>query len=285
MNKTALVTGGSHNIGQGIAITLAKHGYDVSITYNTRKEGALETKRQIEELGQKCWIYQATLDREDIPQKTVDQAHKDMGHIDLLVCNAANGGVRGSILTITPDYLNHIITLNFRNYILCAAAASRHMVADKIAGNVIFITSTHGERAYPNDFLYGSLKAAVERAAESMALDLASYGIRVNCIAPGAIWQLRPDAPPPAFVTECIPLQRVGTPAEIGELAVFLASDAGSYITGMTIRQDGGLILPGMMELRDPPPVWLPKEWHEQEYQTAMKMLEEQSNATEHEFR
>lgn len=275
MNKTALVTGGSHNIGQGIAIALAKHGYDVSITYNNRKEGALDTQQQIEALGQKCWIYQASLEQEDIPQKTVDQAHQDMGHIDLLVCNAANGGVRGSVLTITSKYLNDIFALNFRNYILCAAAATRHMVADKISGNVIFITSTHGSRAYPDDFLYGSLKAGIERAAESMALDLGSYGIRVNCIAPGCIWPLHPDRPVPPFVTECIPMQRVGTPAEIGELTAFLASDAGSYITGMTIKQDGGLVLPGMMEWGGPPPVWLSREWHQHEYETAMKMLDE----------
>lgn len=275
MSKTALVTGGSHNIGQGIAIVLAKHGYDVAITYNSRLEGALETQRQIQELGQKCWFYQASLEQADVPQKVVDQAHADMGHIDLMVCNAANGGVRGSILTITPEYLDSIYALNFRNYILCSAAAARHMVADKIPGNIIFITSTHGSRAYPDDFLYGSLKAGIQRTAESMACDLGSYGIKVNCIAPGCIWPVRPGRPVSPFVSECIPLQRVGTAEEIGELVAFLASDAGSYITGMTIKQDGGLILPGMYEWgREHQPRWLSPEWHQREYDTAMKMMQ-----------
>lgn len=275
MSKTALVTGGSHNIGQGIALVLASQGYDVAITYNTRLEGAQDTQRQIEEMGQKCWIYQASLEQQDVPQNVVDQAHDDMGHIDLMVCNAANGGVRGSILTITPEYLNSVYALNYRNYILCAAAAARYMVADKIPGNIIFITSTHGSRAYPDDFLYGSLKAGIERAAESMACDLGSYGIKVNCIAPGCIWPIPEGVPQPPFATECIPLQRVGTAKEIGELVAFLASDAGSYITGMTIKQDGGLILPGMYEWsRDQQPRWLSEKWHQHEYETAMKMMQ-----------
>jgi NAD(P)-dependent dehydrogenase (short-subunit alcohol dehydrogenase family) len=208
-------------------------------------------------------------------QQVVDAAHKEMGRIDLMVCNAANGGVRGSILTITPEYLNSVYALNYRNYILCSAAAARYMVADKIPGNIIFITSTHGDRAYPDDFLYGSLKAGIQRAAESMACDLGSYGIKVNCIAPGCIWPIPEGVPQPPFATECIPLQRVGTAKEIGELVAFLASDAGSYITGMTIKQDGGLILPGMYEWsRDQQPRWLSEKWHQREYETAMKMMQ-----------
>ena len=72
MNKTALVTGGSHNIGQGIAIVLAEHGYDVAITYNSRREGAEDTQKQIEALGRKCFIYQASLEKPEVPQKIVD---------------------------------------------------------------------------------------------------------------------------------------------------------------------------------------------------------------------
>ena len=188
MNKTALITGGSHNIGQGIAIVLAEHGYDVAITYNSRKEGAIETQQEIEKLGRKCFIYQASLEKAEVPQQIVDQAHKDLGRLDLMVCNAGNGGFRGSILTITPENVDEVYTVNFRNYMLCAGAAARHMVADKIEGNIIFITSSRAEMAYPDDYLYGGFKACVKRATESMALDLSSYNIRVNCVAPGATW-------------------------------------------------------------------------------------------------
>ena len=276
MNKTALVTGGSHNIGQGIAIVLAEHGYDVAITYNNRKEGAIDTQKAIEALGRKCFIYQASLEKAEVPQQIVDQAHKDLGgRLDLMVCNAGNGGFRGSILTITPENVDEVYTVNFRNYMLCAGAAARHMVADKIEGNIIFITSSRAEMAYPDDYLYGGFKACVKRAMESMALDLSSYNIRVNCVAPGATWVPRPgmeDRLKSPFVTESIPLHRVGTPRENGEVVAFLASEHASYITGITIRVDGGLILPGMMEGHDKIP-WVRDEWKKAQYEQAMAML------------
>ena len=276
MNKTALVTGGSHNIGQGIAIVLAEHGYDVAITYNNRKEGAIETQQAIEKLGRKCFIYQASLEKAEVPQQIVDQAHKDLGgRLDLMVCNAGNGGFRGSILTITPENVDEVYTVNFRNYMLCAGAAARHMVADKIEGNIIFIPSSRAEMAYPDDYLYGGFKACVKRAMESMALDLSSYNIRVNCVAPGATWVPRPgqeDRLKSPFVTESIPLHRVGTPRENGEVVAFLASEHASYITGITVRVDGGLILPGMMEGHDKIP-WVRDEWKKDQYEKAMAML------------
>ena len=143
MNKTALVTGGSHNIGQGIAIVLAEHGYDVAITYNSRREGAEDTQKQIEALGRKCFIYQASLEKPEVPQQIVDQAHKDLGgRLDLMVCNAGNGGFRGSILTITPENVDEVYTVNFRNYMLCAGAAARHMVADKVDRRISTDSST-----------------------------------------------------------------------------------------------------------------------------------------------
>ena len=278
MNKTALVTGGSHNIGQGIAIVLAEHGYDVAITYNSRREGAEDTQKQIEALGRKCFIYQASLEKPEVPQQIVDQAHKDLGgRLDLMVCNAGNGGFRGSILTITPENVDEVYTVNFCNYMLCAGAAARHMVADKVEGSIIFITSSRAEMAYPDDYLYGGFKACVKRATESMALDLSAYNIRVNCVAPGATWTPRPgheDRLQSPFVTESIPLHRVGTPRENGEVVAFLASENASYITGITVRVDGGLILPGMLEGYDKIP-WVREEWKKDQYEKAMAMVKE----------
>lgn len=264
MGKTAIVTGASHNIGQGIAIVLAEHGYDVAITYKSRAEGAEETKCAIEKLGRKCFVYQADLEKADVPAKVIDKAHKALGHIDLMVCNAGRD-TRGSVLTVTAEQMDALFMSNFRNYTLCAGAAARHMVRDKVAGSIIFITSSRAEQAYPDDFLYGGLKAAVKRACESMALDLSAYNIRVNCVAPGATWQPRPgdeDRLKTPFVTESIPLHRVGTPRDNGEACAYLASDVASYITGITVRVDGGLILPGMMEGYDKT-TWVKDEWRE----------------------
>lgn len=274
MSKTALVTGGSHNIGQGIAIVLAEKGYDVAITYNKRMEGALETKRQIEALGRKCFVYQASLNEVDVPEKTVNQAHKDLGHLDLMVCNAGRDS-RVSILTVTEADLRFLYESNYRNYILCASAAARHMVKDGIAGSIIFITSTRAEQAYPDDFIYGGFKAAIKRACESLALELSAYNIRVNCVAPGATWPAdsgrNPNEIP--FIRDSIPLHRSGTARDNGEAVAYLASDAASYITGVSLRVDGGLILPGLLEGHDPIP-WVRKEWLMKNREKAMEMLE-----------
>ena len=276
MNKTAVVTGASHNIGQGIAIVLAEYGYDLAITYRSNEEGARDTERAVKKLGRKCFVYQSTLNLAQAPQELMDRAHQDLGQIDLLVCNAANPGFKCSILTVTPEMVDDIYASNYRNYITCAGAAARYMVADRTEGNIIFITSTRAEMAYVDDYLYGSLKAAIKRAAESIALDLSAYNIRVNCVAPGAVWQPKPgmeeriqSAP---FIKESIPLHRLGTPREIGEAVAYVASDKAAYMTGTTVRLDGGLILPGMMEGYDRIP-WVREEWKKAVYEEAMKMV------------
>ena len=279
MSKTALVTGGSHNIGQGIAIVLAEKGYDVAITYNTRLEGAMETKRAVEALGRRCFVYQASLNEIDVPARTVNKAHEDLGHIDLMVCNAGRDS-RVSILAVTEEDLRFLYENNYRNYILCASAAARHMVNDRIAGSIIFITSTRGEQAYPDDFVYGGFKAAIRRACESIALELSAYNIRVNCVAPGATWPASPGHDPDKipFIRDSIPLHRSGTARDNGEAVAFLASDEASYITGVSLRVDGGLILPGLMEGYEPIP-WVRKEWLNKTKEKGMELLKESLEA------
>jgi len=127
-------------------------------------------------------------------------------------------------------------------------AATRHMKDEKIQGNIINIASTRGKRAYPDDAVYGGTKAALIRATESVALECAPYGIRVNCIAPGATRVRDGNDLFYEKLGNKIPLKRMGTPADIGQVVVWLVSDQASYITGETIKIDGGLILPGMPE-------------------------------------
>ncbi len=151
------------------------------------------------------------------------------------------------------DKINYLINLNFRGYLLATQAATRVMRDQQIHGNVINITSSRAERAYPGDALYGGLKAGMNRAIQSMALDLAPYGIRINNVAPGAT-RVRDNPQSDRFydgLAPRIPLGRIGTPGEMGEAVAWLASDKASYITGVTLRLDGGLILAGMPERFD----------------------------------
>lgn len=269
--KLALVTGASSGIGQGIALVLARHGYDVAIAYGKNEEGARDTRTAIEAMGRRCPLYQAPLEEEGAAEALVREAHAALGGLSLLVNNAGRD-IRTSVLTATRADLDLIYRTNFVAYTMGAGEAARLMVRDKVAGSIIFITSTRGESPHADDFLYGGMKAAVARAAQSMAIDLAPYGIRVNCIAPGAT-HVRDRKLPDGFVPgdeingkpfwpveDAIPLDRQGTPEENGELVAFLASPHATYITGTTIRVDGGLSLPGAAE-GFAPPSWIDPAW------------------------
>lgn len=247
--KTALVTGASRGIGHGIALVLAKEGYDLSISYSTKKDEAYQLARVIErDYKRKCYVFQASLDEEEAPGKLVYEAAEAMGWIDVFV-NNAGVTIFDELVTMKLESLNKLINLDFKGYILGMQAAARHMIENDIKGSIINITSSRGERAYAGDAVYGGVKAAVNRATQSIALELSPYGIRVNCIAPGAI-QVREANKFYEGVKKIIPLKRPGQPEDIGNAVAWLASDKASYVTGITLRVDGGLILPGTPEYR-----------------------------------
>jgi len=250
MNKKAFVTGGSRGIGAGIAAVLAESGYDVAFTYNTESEEAEKTAARIRACGRACFYYQASLDRPGIAEDVTAKAVVDLGGVDLLVCNA--GVTRhNDLLTLTGDFMDFLYYLNYRSYLMCAQVAANDMVARGAGGNIIFIASTRGLRAYPEDAIYGGLKAALIRSAESLALCMARHNVRVNCVAPGATAirgsfsreELRANK-----MAGKIPLGRLGSPREVGYLVRFIASEEAAYMTGNTIKLDGGLILPGTPE-------------------------------------
>lgn len=276
--KCALITGGSRHIGRGIALALAENGYDTAITYASNCDEALETQKQIEALGRRCFIYEAHLDTPKGPEQAVNRARADLGRLDVMVCNAGRDG-RHSVLSITAEEMDYMYANTIRNYFLCAGAAARHMVNDGIAGSIIMISSVRGQCAHPEDFFYGSLKAAIDRACKSMALDLSEYSIRVNCIAPGTIWgpDRNGNMPDTPFLRESVPMHRNGSPRDIGEAAVFLAGDHSAYITGVTLLVDGGLSLPSLLEQYDPIP-WKSRQWSPKHHKIAMETLK-QSNS------
>ena len=125
------------------------------------------------------------------------------------------------------------------------------MIENNVAGKVIYIASTRGIRAYANDVVYGSLKAALIRAVQSLAIELSKNDITVNCVAPGATAvrnNYTPEELRSGHVSSLIPLKRKGKPDDVASLVEYLVSDDANYITGETIRVDGGLILYGPNE-------------------------------------
>ena len=259
MSKKAIVTGASRGIGKGIAMCLAAEGYDLAISYASKKEEAEKVAEQIRETYHtRCLIYQAALQEKGAGKALFDRAVADLGGLDLLVNNAGLT-IFESLQEIKEETLELLINLDFKNYILMMREAANYMIASGTKGNIINITSSRGEQSYPEDGLYGGLKAGLNRAICSFALDVSQYGIRINNVAPGAI-RIRTreelieggNVAMADFWDELgnrIALGRSGLPEDIGHAVAFLASDKASYITGTTLRVDGGLILPGMPEV------------------------------------
>ena len=253
LGKCAFVTGGSRGIGRGIAEVLASKGYDIAITYSTSAEGAEETAKMVTAMGRRCFYYQASLELPDTPEKITKKAIGDLGRIDVLINNAGHT-TYNLTRTLERERMDFIYGLNYRNPMLCSKAASAYMVEHGIRGNIVHIASTRGIRSYPEDSVYGGLKAALIRSTESMALELSSDGIRVNCVAPG-MTKVRGDLSHERLCEGFgpkIPMGRTGSPYDVGNAVAFLVSDEASYITGVTLKVDGGLILPGPPEDMSP---------------------------------
>jgi glucose 1-dehydrogenase len=249
--KTAIVTGASRGIGRGIALALAERGYDLFITHLNEKAEAEAVARTITDVhGRRCEVMQGDLSLEPIPQETVERAVQAYGHVDALV-NNAGVTLLEKITELNVEKMNYLMQLNYRAPMLMIRHAARHMIEQGIKGGIVSITSSRAERAYPLDSVYGGMKAALVRSIQSIALELAPHGIRVNTVGPGAI-EVREDAQ--AFYEQLggkIPLGRTGLPSDIGSAVAWLLSEEASYITGVNLRVDGGLILPGMPERSD----------------------------------
>jgi NAD(P)-dependent dehydrogenase (short-subunit alcohol dehydrogenase family) len=248
--KKVFITGGSRGIGRGIASVFAENGYDVAFTYHSAEDEARSLCAEIESHGVRAFMFQAAMEERGVAEKVTAEAIEALGGIDALICNAGRT-VHNHILNTDENTCDYVYNLNYRSYLMCTKVAARRMVDDGTAGSIVYITSTRSIRAYPEDCLYGGMKAALNRSAESMAIDLARYRIRVNCIAPGntAIrGNFTPEELSRSAFQKRIPLGRSGTPREVGMLALYLCSDAAAYITGDIIKIDGGLILPGMPE-------------------------------------
>lgn len=277
--KKVIITGGEIGMGRGIAAELAAEGYDIAFSFYPKTqnlEAALETTvSMLKESGANVWSFPADLSQPDAPEKLFSSAVESLGGLDLLV-NNAGVNIPAPLQEISVDNFDYLIGLDLRAYVMMMHYAACYMIDHGTKGCIVNISSSRGERSYPNAGIYCGIKSALNRMAEAFALDVAPYGIRINNVAPGAI-RVRSDEELLAmsegaatdyfwdkkFLTDSelvkdndfwdllgprIPLGRVGTPTDVGRAVAFLASEKASYITGFTLRVDGGLILPGMPE-------------------------------------
>ncbi len=241
-DKVALVTGASRGIGKAIALGFAEAGADVAIC--GRKIEALEpVAAEIEKLGRNAFAMAADVTSGQDIDKFVADAHTNFGRIDILVNNVARS-IMSPVLNLREDGWDKIMATNLKSCFLLSQAVGQIMMGQG-SGAIINISSTAGQSAAPMLGAYSVSKAGVDMLTKVLAKELAGVGIRVNAISPGMvetkfsepIWS-SPEMH--AEVVRGIPMGRLAKTDEIVGLAIFLASDAASYVSGAIINIDGG---------------------------------------------
>ena len=244
--RTAIVTGASRGIGQGIAEVLA--GAGASIVLAARDPVALErVYRIIDSQGGRAIVVQTDVTKEDDCRSLVEQAGSAFGAVDILVNNAAapRYALANSAEVMPLGDYDHTMIVNLRAPYFLSQLVVRLMIKHARGGSIINISSIAGAMGVGNYSAYSASKGALERLSESMAVDWGKYGIRVNTIGPGFIAtdetkHIVDDSHALERVSKTIPLGRPGHPREIGQVVRFLASDAASFVTGQTLYVDGG---------------------------------------------
>jgi dehydrogenase/reductase SDR family member 4 len=244
--KVAIVTGASRGIGRAIAEVFAREGARVVIC--GRKQ---ETLNQVAgEIGPSVKPIACHVGRADQIENLVAKTAREFGPVDVLVNNAATNISFGPSLEIEESQFDKMIEINLKSAFRLVKAIAPGM-CDRGSGSIINIASIAGLRPQRHSLLYSMTKAALIMMTQSYALELGPRGVRVNAIAPGLIqtalsehyW--KDDVQRDAVLAKQ-PIQRLGQPSDVAELALLLASERGSYITGQTLAVDGGFLLPGL---------------------------------------
>jgi NAD(P)-dependent dehydrogenase (short-subunit alcohol dehydrogenase family) len=237
-----MVTGASKGIGRGIAVGLARSGWDVAVNYHHDRAGAEATGHMIAECGVRHWILQADVgDGQQVVQMFA-HLQETAGTPRLLVNNA---GVQtwAPLLELREEDWDRTIRTNLKGCFLCTQAAARQM-RDNGGGSIVNIGSGANKTPFPNLIDYGASKGGIENLTRVAAVELGEYKIRVNCVAPGAIEIERTRQESPNYAGTwgpLTPMGRVGQVEDVAHVVEFLASDKAEFTTGQTIYVDGGL--------------------------------------------
>ncbi len=239
-NKLALITGGGSGLGLAIATKMAAAGY-LTIIVGRNEE---KLKKAVSEIGTNAYYKVCDLSNLSTIPMLITEIIQEHGSIDVLVNNAGIN-MKKPFTEVTDDDFFQVINTN----LLSVFSISREVVkvmTKQESGSIINISSMAAQYGIPKVIAYSAAKTAIEGMTRAMAVELSPLGIRVNCIAPGFIYSemtdkaLNSDPERKAKVFGRTPMGRMGNPSEIGDTALFLASDAASYITGTVLPVDGG---------------------------------------------
>ena len=242
-NKTALITGASRGIGKGIAIEFAKQGANVAFTFNASVDAAKELEKELESFGIKAKGYQSNAANFDAAQELVKVVLEDFGSLEILINNA--GITKDNLLMrISEADFDSVIEVNLKSVFNLTKAVIRPMMKQR-NGSIINMSSVVGLKGNAGQANYAASKAGILGFTKSVALELGSRNIRCNAIAPGFIeteMTAKLDEKTVEQWRKDIPLKRGGSPQDVANACIFLASDLSSYITGQTLNVDGGML-------------------------------------------
>lgn len=244
--KVALVTGGDSGIGRAVAIGFAKEGADVAVVYLDEHQDAEETRRHVEAAGRRCLLLAGDVGDEDFCREAVARTVAGLGHLDVVVNNAAEQHPRKTLEDLPADQLERTFRTNVFAMFFLTRAALPHLGQGAAIVNTTSVTAYRGN---PSLLDYSASKGAILAFTRSLAINLAPRGIRVNGVAPGPIWT---PLIPSTFSAEQVetfgsgqPLGRVGQPDEVAPCYIFLASDQSSYMSGQVLHPNGGEVVNG----------------------------------------
>jgi 3-oxoacyl-[acyl-carrier protein] reductase len=242
--KAALITGAGSGIGEAIALLFAREGADVAVN-DIDLPAADRTAAAVEKIGRRAVAVQADVAKADEVDAMVNRVIGELGGVHILVNNAGVGG-GGPVLEESLETWDRIVAVSLRGAYLCSRGAGRWMVSHN-TGNIVNIASVAGMKGSLNMNAYSSAKAGVISLTRALAMEWAKYDIHVNCIAPGIINTPMTQSTlariyTPERLKVSIPLGRMGESDEVARVALFLASYDSSYVTGITIPVDGGML-------------------------------------------
>ena len=241
--STVLITGALSGIGRATAIAFAKSGHNVVVS-GRRADAGQALARELQALGADTEFVETDVRNDESVRQLVDRTVRRFGRLDIAVNNAGVEGQPGSITEQTPESYAAVFDTNALGVLLSLKHELRVMQAQG-SGSIVNLSSTMGERGAPNMSLYVGSKHAVEGFTKSAALEAAPFGVRVNAVAPGPtetamLDRLTGTPERKAAFFAAVPMKRGGTPEEIADAIVFLASSEAAYITGQIVRVNGG---------------------------------------------
>lgn len=245
-DRVAVVTGGANGIGEGIAMTLAQAGADVAIVDNDRANAERVTGA-IAALGRRARVVEVDLLATDAADKVADEVQAAFGRVEILV-NNVGGSRQTPFLQQSERSIRRHVDLNFMSFLFLTQRLAAMMVAGGRGGAIVNVASTEALRAAPGFAVYAACKAAMVNFTRTMALELAEHHIRSHALAPDMV--MTPGLAPklgeqaPALTDAMhryVPLNRMGSIEEVGDLVAFLVSDLSSYLNGVTLPVDGGV--------------------------------------------